>query len=353
MPAPSRARLRTGVLVACLLGGPVAAGSPGAMDTVLADAGNAPRRHVVFSITSPLITESSSLEVSTVHPGLVYTANDSGGSATVYALDASDGALVGETSLTGVTAVDIEAMAIGADGTLVVGDIGDNTGDRNSVALYRLAQPGRGNSSVQPVRVALTYRGGPRDAESLLYESRTGRVYVVSKLLGGAKVYRSPPDVFSHRHATLVPVASAPPLATDATFLDGYRYALVRSYFSAVVYRFPSWQRVEDFDLPLQPQGESVAALPGDKTVLIGSEGKRSKVLRFRLPVLGPTRHRGHGAATTVTVNRPQSATPTSRHREYLRSVAGVVVAVAAAGVALVLLVGLVRHRRHRLPPRG
>jgi hypothetical protein len=338
------------LVVAWLLLGPMAAGawaSPPPERAAVAS-GDAIRRHVAFAISSPLITESSSLVVSTVHPGLLYTANDSGDSATVYVLDASDGSLVGRTALSGVTAVDVEAMAIGTDGTLVVGDIGDNTGVRSGVALYRIPQPARGDVSVVPHTVALAYPGGPRDAESLLYDASSGRVFVASKLLGGAKVYRSPPDVFSRRHALLQPIANAPALATDATFVDGHRYAMIRSYFSAVMYRLPTWHRMDGFDLPLQPQGESVAALPGTRTVLLGSEGGNSKVLRFRLPDLTVIRPGGSSTASTpgtVIVSRPESAA-SSRHRDRLRSVAKAAIGAAAVGVVAVLLVGLVQHRR-------
>jgi hypothetical protein len=344
-------RVRPAVLVvAWLLLGPMAAGAWASPppDLAAAASGGTVTRHVAFSISSPLITESSSLVVSTVHPGLLYTANDSGDSATVYVLDSSDGSLVGRTSLSGVAAVDVEAMAIGTDGTLVVGDIGDNTGVRSHVALYRIPQPGRGDASVAPDGVTLTYAGGPRDAESLLYDVGSGRVFVASKLLGGAKVYRSPPDVFSRRHPLLQPVANAPALATDATFVDGHRYAMIRSYFSAVMYRFPAWHRMDSFDLPLQPQGESVAAVPGTRTVLLGSEGADSKVLRFRLPDLVRSRQGGSATASapgTVVVTRPETAA-TSRHRDRLRSIAQAAIGAAAVGVVLVLLVGLVQHRR-------
>jgi hypothetical protein len=193
----------------------------------------------------------------------------------------------------------------------------------------------------------LTYAGGARDAESLLYDDDTGRAFVVSKLVGGAKVYRSPPDVFAHQHATLQPQARAPRIATDATFVDGHRYAMVRSYFSAVVYAFPSWRQVASFDLPRQPQGESVAGLPGGKSVLIGSEGDRSKVLRFRLPDLRrPAQSNGSAQPGAVTSTNPSASTATTREREHQRSLAMVVVVAAGVGVVLVLLTGLALRSR-------
>jgi hypothetical protein len=302
---------------------------------------------VLFTIASPLITESSSLAVSTAHPGLVYTTNDSGDTATVYVLDASDGRLVGKTTLTGVTPVDIEALGIDR-GSLVVGDIGDNDQARDSVVAYRLSQPGRGTATVQPDSVTLTYSDGARDAESLLYDGRTERVFVVSKGLAGARVYRSPPDVFGRVRATLTRDASAPAIATDATFVGGHRYAVIRTYFSAVVYRFPSWQKVDSFDLPPQEQGESVTSPGGDEVLWIGSEMEDSEVLEVSLPDLeppaAPPTASGNGSGETTTkIVRTDGA----GSRE-LRTWAVRATQVAGAGLVVVALVAVVLYRRHR-----
>lgn len=304
---------------------------------------------VLFTIATPLITESSSLAVSTAHPGLVYTTNDSGDSATVYALDASNGRLVGETTLTGVTPVDIEALGIDR-GALVVADIGDNDQLRDSVVAYRIPQPGRGSATVQPDAVTLTYSDGARDAESLLYDGRTGRLFVVSKGLASARIYRSPPNVFSRDRVTLTRDASAPAIATDATFVNGHRYAVIRTYFSAVVYRFPSWRKVDSFDLPRQEQGESVTSPGGEDVIWIGSEMGNSEVLEVALPDLEPpapppptTSGSGSEESTTTEIVRTDAA----GSRE-LRTWAVRATQVAGAGLIVVTLVALVLYRRHR-----
>src|SRR5205085_3431861 len=90
-----------------------------ALAGVVPGAGAVDRTHVVFHIDDGRITESSSLVVSAAHPGLVYTANDSGDGPFVYVLD-RNGGLVGTTTLAGVDPLDIEAMSCGIDGTLVV-----------------------------------------------------------------------------------------------------------------------------------------------------------------------------------------------------------------------------------------
>ena len=128
----------------------------------------------MFTITAPEITESSALAVSTVKPKLVYTINDSGDDANVYVLDSSDGELVGTTTLAGVDARDIEAIATGTDGKLVVADIGDNKGDHPSMDIYLIDQPGPGDHQVQADEVSLTYANGPRDAEAILYDAEVG-----------------------------------------------------------------------------------------------------------------------------------------------------------------------------------
>lgn len=301
------------------------------------------RPQVVFTIEAGQITESSALVVSTVHPDLVYTSNDSGDTATVYVLEVSSGELVGQTTIGGADAVDIEALAGGSDGSLVVADIGDNDAERSAVAIYRIDQPARGSGTVNADRVSMTYSDGPRDAESVLYDADSGRVLVVSKEFTGAHIYRSPPDVFDRSTAVLRPVARAPGVATDATFLPNEDFAIIRNYIAATVYRYPRWQRVRSVSLPPQRQGESVAAPPGNREIWVGSEGSRSEVLAVALPDLTP----GPPTAQPPTP-APVTQTVESVQQGRLRSAAWIIVFGATAALVLVIAVGVVRYRRHR-----
>ena len=109
---------------------------------------------------------------------------------------------------------------------------------------------------------------------------------MVSKLLGGARVYATPPNVFDHQTARLRPVADAPLLATDATFLPGDDFVVIRTYADATVYAYPSWKEVTTFDLPTQQQGESITAPASGDVVWVGSEGVRSRVLAVDCPAV-------------------------------------------------------------------
>ncbi|MET1134301.1 MAG: hypothetical protein ABWX60_12845, partial [Aeromicrobium sp.] len=79
------------------------------------------------------ITESSGLAVSSSHEGLAYTVNDSGNAAEVFAVDLATGDVVGVTTVR-ATFRDVEALAL-RDGTLWIGDVGDNRAERDDLAL--------------------------------------------------------------------------------------------------------------------------------------------------------------------------------------------------------------------------
>jgi len=309
----------------------------------------------VFRLQSPDITESSSLVVSTVDPSLAYTANDSGDGPVVYVIDTATGSLVGRMTLEGVTAVDIEALTGGQDGTLIIADIGDNDRVRASVTVYRAPQPGRGETAVSAEAVTLRYADGPRDAESVLYDTTSGRVYVVSKELVGTSVYATAPDVFTREQARLQPVADGPPVATDATLLPAGDFAVVRMYRSAAVYRFPSFEHVVDFGLPELKQGESIAAPPGGSTVWVGTEGERSPVFAVPLPRLPePPPTPSTSAPPSTTAPAPVDTPPASSEDSLStgRSPAQQVLTGLGAGlmllavVAVVAVIAVARRRR-------
>jgi hypothetical protein len=315
--------------------------------TALGVPGSAARERVVFHIQSASIVESSSLVLSSTHRGVVYTANDSGDRPVVYVLD-DRGALVGRTTLANTAVYDVEAMAAGADGSLVLADIGDNSGNRADIAAYRFPQPGRGDHYVTPSTVRLRYPDGPTDAESAIYDSRTGRLYVVTKQFRGAGVYVSPTHVFDRGSVRLRRIASAVPVATDATWVPGAHRVIVRTYWDATIYRFPGWKPIDSFDLPEQKQGESIATLPGGRTVWIGSEGVHSAVLSVALPRPPTPAKRRPAAAPSATP--PPGDTDARADGQRDEQVAKLVLVSGGAALlaSLVVLGGLARRHRRR-----
>src|SRR5689334_12693906 len=109
----------TAVIALAVLPGSAAAAAEGSASAAPGASG--------FTITDPRIKESSGLAASRIHPGVYWTHNDSDDGPYVYAVDSATGKTVARVTLTGIgTPRDVEAISLGPDGQLYVGDIGDN-----------------------------------------------------------------------------------------------------------------------------------------------------------------------------------------------------------------------------------
>ena len=231
-----------------------------------------------FRFADAEIVESSGLALV---GGLVVTTNDSGDSGRVFAVDPRTGRTVGVTHWS-EDPTDVEALAPAGDGSVWVGDIGDNTASRDSVVVARVPV-GRGERTVDPETYELVYPDGPVNAESLLADPTTGRLYVASKDVFGGAVYVAPRTLDADRPNRLRELGPVLAIATDAAFLPDGEHLVVRDYSRAAVYTFPDLTEVGSFELPDQEQGEGIAAA-ADGNLLVGSEGQFSPVLRVSLP---------------------------------------------------------------------
>jgi hypothetical protein len=238
---------------------------------------------LAFRISDPRITESSGLVASRLHPGVYWTHNDSGDGPYVYGIDAATGKTVATLTLRGVHPRDAEAISMGPDGDLYLGDIGDNLdGSWPEVWIYRFAEPRTlASQTVDATRYTVRYADGPRNAEALMVQPRTGRLYIASKNEKGGHLYEGPARLSTTGVNVFRSIADVP-WTTDGAFSpDGSRLVL-RGYFAADAYRWSGDRphRIGDLDVPMQPQGESVAFTPDGRALMFGSEGKDSAVWR-------------------------------------------------------------------------
>ncbi len=145
------------------------------------------------------IDEASGLAASRRSPDVLWTHNDSGDAARIFAIDTSGHAL-GVFYLRGTTARDWEDIASGPGpqpglSYLYIADIGDNKARYEQVFIHRIIEPVPGSRSapkVDTVAVAtltLTYPDGPRDAEALLVDPITRSFVIVSKREKHVRVY--------------------------------------------------------------------------------------------------------------------------------------------------------------------
>jgi hypothetical protein len=302
-----------------------------------------PEPSAAFAFQDPAIDESSGL----VDAGsTVLTVNDSGSGPEIYVVDEGTGETVGRTTYTTDEVVDVEALAPGPDGTLWVGDIGDNGARRMTIAVYELPAPGPGDRTVDATRYELAYQGGPRDAEALLVHPRTGRLHVVSKGLLGGEVFAAPRTLRTDDVNVLRPVGGAPGLVTDGAYFPDGRHVLLRTYSTVSVRDARTWESETSAELPDQQQGEGLAMLPSGRKVLISTEGANSDVLTVSLgrkllaAVAPPEKAEGSAPADPVEPSVARADDGPS---------AGQVVGVTAVGAAAVGAVLLLwRGRRNR-----
>jgi hypothetical protein len=287
------------------------------------------------SITDPRLPEVSGLATA---GKTLLAMNDGGDATTVYVLDAA--CAVGEVRSAPVDPYDPEDLALAADGTIWLADIGDNRLNRATVAMIAL----RPDGSTSLTR--LTYPDGAHDAEALLL-APDGTPYLVTKeVLGASAVYR--PDALLVDGATVTmskvaqlgftltgtpggPVGRAGQLMVTGGAIseDGQRVAL-RTYTDAYVWPLAGSDVVAALQgapvrvpLPESPQGEAISFAANGRDLVVTGEGLPAVVTV--VPVAG--------AVTPAAATAPADGAPAAAAgvRGPVGAAAGAVIAAAVA----------------------
>lgn len=148
------------------------------------------------------LAECSGLVASRNNTNVLWTQNDSGDSARIFALDAQ-GRLLGIYNLTGASHTDYEDIGIGPGPItnvtyLYVADIGDNNENRANIRVYQMPEPAvyarqftnPPTVGMKGVRgITLNYPDGAHNAESLFVDPLTGDLFIVSKEATTSSLY--------------------------------------------------------------------------------------------------------------------------------------------------------------------
>ncbi|MGW5468111.1 WD40 repeat domain-containing protein [Streptomyces chartreusis] len=241
-----------------------------------------------FTIKDPRITESSGLAASRQHPGIYWTHNDQDTGAYLYAVDSSTGETVATITMTGVgTPRDVEAISMGPDNQLYVGDIGDNDGVQwPYVWIYRLPEPKTlKDQTIRATQYVVKYTDGTRDAESMVVHPKTGRVYIIDKHEDGGHLYEGPAELSPSGTNVFKPTVPVDMWATDAAFSPDGRTLAVRGYLGGIAYDWNGGKlkRLERISVPLG-QGESASYSPDGSKLMLGMEGAGSTVVAEDAP---------------------------------------------------------------------
>lgn len=243
-----------------------------------------PAPETVCRLDDPTLAEVSGL---VADDDRWYVVNDGGTDVRVHVVDRN--CAVSDVLTDPTDPYDVEDLARAADGTFWLADVGDNRGERDTVALHAL-RPGHESTLYR-----LTYPDGAHDAEALVLD-RDGTPHIVTKsMTGTSAVYRpaaplrSPGPTPLEKVGTLsvtptatrggpVGVAGSLLITGGATSRDG-RVVALRTYTDAYLYPAPDGDVVAALKrdpvrvpLPGEPQGEAIAFAP-DGALVSASEG--------------------------------------------------------------------------------
>ncbi|MDP8968512.1 MAG: hypothetical protein M3N04_07925, partial [Actinomycetota bacterium] len=252
------------------------------------------RVRVTGRVTSPHARELSGLVASGRRRGVLWMHNDSGDAARLLATTTA-GRTIAEAALGGAENVDWEDISRGPRGTLLVGDIGDNLGQRPSVVVYRVPEPRSSGTIAVAARYELRYPDGARDAEALLFDGANGSIVIVTKSFGGdARVYvaRRPSSrqITTLRHSATARLGPGEPVTAGDVSADGRTIAL-RTYDRAYVWRRRAGESIAaalrrrpcraGAELLHEGQGEALALTRDGRAFLTAPEGARPALRRY------------------------------------------------------------------------
>lgn len=249
------------------------------------------------AVTPDVANELSGLAVSVAIADTVWTHNDKGDTARLFALT-TYGAGKGIALLPNATAVDWEDIAVApcAGGSCIyVADTGDNLGARAQVRIYEVDEPAeiRGMVEVNYRAFDITYPDGPHDSEALFVDPRDGASYAITKQATSPSTVFRMPRVAGGGTAATVATLTIPSGDLQITGADLHVDAcgvhlLVRTYSALWELSAPVGATIAQLlamppvSVPVatEPQGESVAFLPSGHAYLTVTDGADPRLSR-------------------------------------------------------------------------
>ncbi|ONI71515.1 hypothetical protein BWI15_15160 [Kribbella sp. ALI-6-A] len=250
-----------------------------------ADPPPAPKRR--FTIRDDRVDDSSGLARSQKYEGIWWTVNDAGENAVVHGIDATGKVRV-ELGLK-ATVKDVEAISVDRNGTIYVADIGDNKKNRDMIEVYTIPEPSalEDESAVRPRRYDFEYPDGAHDAETMLIDPGTGRLFFVTKVASGKSgIYAAPEQASREGTNELTKIADGPAGVTDGVFLPDGSQVVLRSLTDLATMEWGDEPNVIARTATPSAQGDAVGLSDSGDSVLIGS--KTSAVYDIAVPSRKP-----------------------------------------------------------------
>ena len=230
-----------------------------------------------FEIKSGVIDEASGLTESAALKGYLWTMQDSGQPASLYLLS-KDGQSIKPYNIPGASNHDWEDIASGPGPTaginyLYVGDIGNNNLPmRETNIIYRMPEINDINGSFnsnQLEKIRFRYPDGPRDAETILLDSTTRDIFIISKESANTGIYRlaypqSVSETITAEKTGVIPGATT--VTAGDISLDGSEI-MIRTYTNLYYWKRKKTETItntltqaatKQLTVAIEPQGEAI-----------------------------------------------------------------------------------------------
>lgn len=259
---------------------------------------------VMGEIESKEITESSGLAASRCQTDVLWTHNDSGNDADIFAITPK-GKTLGTWRVKNAQNVDWEDIADYKDASgkcyLYIGDIGDNKSGRPDRTIYRVMEPTISSALSDDGALPLTepadavtfkYPDGPHNAETLLVHPTTGEIYVLTKRIDGpSSVFKIPAQFGSVVNAQKIAEVTVPSvpngLLTGGSVSPDGRRVFLCDYTAGYELQLGDDPDFDDVfkskpipvDLGEREQGEGVTYSSDGSAIFASSEKRHSPVI--------------------------------------------------------------------------
>ena len=261
------------------------------------------------------LSESSGVAVSRSQPGVLWTHNDSGDRARIYATNLQ-GTDLGRFRVRGADSEDWEDIAIGPcpgneeyDACVYIADTGDNDGKRRRGVIYIVPEPtvspepsGTEIRTERAHELGVTYPDGNPDVEALAVTPNGDVLLITKGKRGPVLLYTIPAERTSERSVRLDPADTLPifvarrlgNLVTAAAVSPSGQRLVVRTYMNLYFFVRDSHGKWQLSGRPCgiglrQTQGEAVDFIDESSLVLTSEAalGRRAGLARAVCPFVG------------------------------------------------------------------
>jgi hypothetical protein len=266
---------------------------------------------LVGTIASRDVSEASGIAASRCQQNVLWTHNDSGDDAYIFAI-APSGKSLGTWKVTNAQNIDWEDIAAYKDAAgkcyLYIGETGDNKRKRDVHTIYRVAEPvvtadnatsdrkhPRLSDPVQAVN--FRYPDYAQDAETLMVHPKTAEIYVVTKRISGpAGVYKINNDFADAEPRPALKIAEIAVPAIPNGFVTGGdispdgRHMVICDYSAAYEWTLPDGEANFDeiwktapvaVDIGKRKNGEAVSYSVDGRSIFATSEGRDAPIFEI------------------------------------------------------------------------